>query len=159
MRWSDADKNFTLSRKWSRNIVQACTSSRGFRYIRIFLQRFSQKCKTDFGVQWANETLPFNPIWIVSTVSRDHNYEIKITETGSTVGAFKIILTEEPRFPLDWLQSCDQSLKYYTDKKENKIFLIYKEIQKGSVAKPYITNSLFGTATKRSITQRLYHKT
>jgi hypothetical protein len=43
------------------------------------------------------------------------------------VGAFKIILSEEPRFPLDWLQSCDQSLKYYTDKKENQIFLIYKE--------------------------------
>jgi hypothetical protein len=29
-----------------------------------------------------------------------------------------------------------------TDKKENKIFLIYKEIQKGSVAKSYMTNSL-----------------
>jgi len=27
----------------------------------------------------------------------------------------------------------------YTDKKENKIFLIYKEIQKGSVAKSYMT--------------------
>jgi hypothetical protein len=30
----------------------------------------------------------------------------------------------------------------YTDKKENKIFLIYKEIQKGVVAKSYITNGL-----------------
>jgi hypothetical protein len=29
-----------------------------------------------------------------------------------------------------------------TDKKENKIFLIYKEIQKGSVAKSYMTNDL-----------------
>ncbi len=27
-----------------------------------------------------------------------------------------------------------------TDKKENKIFLIYKEIQKGAVAKSYMTN-------------------
>jgi hypothetical protein len=26
----------------------------------------------------------------------------------------------------------------YTDKKENKIFLIYKEIQKGAVAKSYM---------------------
>jgi hypothetical protein len=26
---------------------------------------------------------------------------------------------------------------YYTDKKENKIFLIYKEIQSGAVAKSY----------------------
>ncbi len=26
----------------------------------------------------------------------------------------------------------------YTDKKENKIFLIYKEIQMGSVAKSYV---------------------
>jgi hypothetical protein len=30
----------------------------------------------------------------------------------------------------------------YTDKKENKIFLIYKEIQNGAVAKSYMTNSL-----------------
>jgi hypothetical protein len=29
-----------------------------------------------------------------------------------------------------------------TDKKENKIFLIYKEIQKGAVAKSYMTNGL-----------------
>ncbi len=31
----------------------------------------------------------------------------------------------------------------YTDKKENQIFLIYKEIQNGSVAKSYMTNGLF----------------
>ncbi len=30
----------------------------------------------------------------------------------------------------------------YTDQKENKIFLIYKEIQKGTVAKSYMTNGL-----------------
>ncbi len=30
----------------------------------------------------------------------------------------------------------------YTDKKENQIFLIYKEIQKGAVAKSYTTNGL-----------------
>jgi hypothetical protein len=30
----------------------------------------------------------------------------------------------------------------YTDKKENKMFLIYKEIQKRSVAKSYITKGL-----------------
>jgi hypothetical protein len=29
-----------------------------------------------------------------------------------------------------------------TDKKENQIFLIYKEIQKGSVDKSYLTNGL-----------------
>jgi hypothetical protein len=29
-----------------------------------------------------------------------------------------------------------------TDKKENQIFLIYKEIQNGAVAKSYITNGL-----------------
>jgi hypothetical protein len=28
--------------------------------------------------------------------------------------------------------------KYYTDRKENQIFLIYKEIQSGSVAKSYM---------------------
>jgi hypothetical protein len=30
----------------------------------------------------------------------------------------------------------------HTDKKENQIFLIYKEIQNGAVAKSYISNSL-----------------
>jgi imidazolonepropionase-like amidohydrolase len=30
----------------------------------------------------------------------------------------------------------------YTDKKENKIFLVYKEIQKGAVAKSYTTKGL-----------------
>ncbi len=29
-------------------------------------------------------------------------------------------------------------LVYYTDKKENNIFLIYKEIQSGAVAKSYV---------------------
>jgi hypothetical protein len=30
----------------------------------------------------------------------------------------------------------------FTDKKEKKIFLIYKEIQSGAVAKSYMTNGL-----------------
>jgi hypothetical protein len=30
----------------------------------------------------------------------------------------------------------------YTDKKENEIFLVNKEIQKGAVAKSYMTNGL-----------------
>jgi hypothetical protein len=30
----------------------------------------------------------------------------------------------------------------HTDEKENKIFLIYKEIQNGAVAKSYMTNDL-----------------
>ncbi len=30
----------------------------------------------------------------------------------------------------------------FTDKKENQIFLIYKEIQRGAVAKSYMTNGL-----------------
>jgi hypothetical protein len=30
----------------------------------------------------------------------------------------------------------------YTDKKENQIFLIYKEIHNGAVAKSYMTNGL-----------------
>jgi hypothetical protein len=34
------------------------------------------------------------------------------------------------------------SRKNYTDKKENKIFLIFEEIQKGAVAKSYMTNGL-----------------
>jgi len=31
---------------------------------------------------------------------------------------------------------------FYTDKKENQIFLIYREIQNGAVAKSYMTNGL-----------------
>jgi hypothetical protein len=31
-------------------------------------------------------------------------------------------------------------MKYHTDKKEKKIFLIYREIQSGAVAKSYIRN-------------------
>ncbi len=31
---------------------------------------------------------------------------------------------------------------YCTDKKENQIFLIYKEIQNGAVAKSFMTNGL-----------------
>jgi hypothetical protein len=33
-------------------------------------------------------------------------------------------------------------LLHHTDKKENQIFLIYKEIQSGAVAKSYMTNGL-----------------
>jgi hypothetical protein len=33
-------------------------------------------------------------------------------------------------------------LQQYTDKKEHKIFLIYKEIQMGSVAQSYMTDGL-----------------
>ncbi len=32
--------------------------------------------------------------------------------------------------------------EFYTDKKENQIFLIYKEIRIGAVAKSYMTNGL-----------------
>jgi hypothetical protein len=34
------------------------------------------------------------------------------------------------------------SIVLYTDKKENKIFLLYKDIQYGAVAKSYMTNGL-----------------
>ena len=33
-------------------------------------------------------------------------------------------------------------LMQYTDKKENKIFIIYKKIQNGAFAKSYMTNGL-----------------
>jgi hypothetical protein len=32
-------------------------------------------------------------------------------------------------------------MSYYTDKKENQNFLIYKEIQSGAIAKSYMTNA------------------
>jgi hypothetical protein len=39
-------------------------------------------------------------------------------------------------------QHWDGQWPRYTDKKETKIFLIYKEIQNGAVAKSYMTNGL-----------------
>jgi hypothetical protein len=38
------------------------------------------------------------------------------------------------------LEPKSQQGRYYTDKKENQIFLTYKEIQNGAVAKSYMTN-------------------
>jgi hypothetical protein len=38
-------------------------------------------------------------------------------------------------------KSDEGALPACTDKKENKIFLIYKEIQKGAVAKSYMTRT------------------
>ncbi len=40
------------------------------------------------------------------------------------------------------LETCILKKLFCTDKKENQIFLIYKEIQSGVVAKSYMTNSL-----------------
>jgi hypothetical protein len=40
-----------------------------------------------------------------------------------------------------WL-NCGKSSRAYTDKKENKIFPIYKEIQNRAVAKSYMANGL-----------------
>jgi hypothetical protein len=37
---------------------------------------------------------------------------------------------------------CIQKTGFYTDKKENQIFLIYEEIQNGAVAMSYMTNDL-----------------
>jgi hypothetical protein len=41
-----------------------------------------------------------------------------------------------------FLQAARDSGHHRTDKKENQIFLIYKEIQSGAVAKSYMTNGL-----------------
>jgi hypothetical protein len=35
-----------------------------------------------------------------------------------------------------------ETLTAYTDKKENQIFLIFKEIRNGAIAKSYMTNGL-----------------
>jgi hypothetical protein len=39
-------------------------------------------------------------------------------------------------------RSVDKLAGKYNDKKENKTFIIYKEILKGAVAKSYMTNGL-----------------
>jgi hypothetical protein len=50
-----------------------------------------------------------------------------------------------PKIKLFVVLKMTKSLKkfnLFTDKKENQIFLIYKEIQNGAVAKSYMTNGL-----------------
>jgi hypothetical protein len=44
----------------------------------------------------------------------------------------------------EWKLNCLSAFKTkpHTDKKENQIVLIYKEIQNGTVAKSYMTNGL-----------------
>jgi hypothetical protein len=45
--------------------------------------------------------------------------------------------------PLTWtIQLVSYGQSFYTYKKENQIFLIYKEIRNGAVAKSYMTNGL-----------------
>ncbi len=50
--------------------------------------------------------------------------------------------------PIQWYHSHadpiwpDGFFNSYTDKKENQIFLIYKKIQSGAVAKSYMTDGL-----------------
>jgi hypothetical protein len=41
-----------------------------------------------------------------------------------------------------YVQSLERMRRLYTDKKENQIFLIYREIKSGAVAKSYMTNGL-----------------
>jgi hypothetical protein len=55
----------------------------------------------------------------------------------------------------------DQSMSslldcYCTDKKEKKIFPIYKEIQTGEFAKSYVTNGLLNMTKYLSIFSNLY---
>jgi hypothetical protein len=40
----------------------------------------------------------------------------------------------------DYISICVENPLSYTDKKEKKILIIYKEIQNGAVAKSYMTN-------------------
>jgi hypothetical protein len=45
-------------------------------------------------------------------------------------------------YSADGTRACPKKYAVYTDKKENKIFLLYKEIQMGAVVKSYMTNGL-----------------
>jgi hypothetical protein len=46
---------------------------------------------------------------------------------------------------IPWFMADSYCDPLYTAKKENQIFLIYKEIQNGAVAKSYMTNGLLST--------------
>ncbi len=50
----------------------------------------------------------------------------------------RVVFTHVLRF----CELVERSGFHYTDKKENQIFHIYKKMQKGSVAKSYMTNGL-----------------
>jgi hypothetical protein len=53
----------------------------------------------------------------------------------------KIVGSQCPCGGLSNQSNCWLSM-FYTDKKENKIFLVNKEIQRGAVAKSYMTKGL-----------------
>jgi hypothetical protein len=53
-----------------------------------------------------------------------------------------IYVVEEKQKLGCWQASSWSQWSQHTDKKEKKIFLIYKEIQKGSGAKPYMKKGL-----------------
>ncbi len=49
---------------------------------------------------------------------------------------------KEKQIKILFLEYVKLAVEKCTDKKENQIFLIYKEIQNGAVAKSFITNGL-----------------
>ncbi len=55
--------------------------------------------------------------------------------------AQKVIVPQKNYVP-QFLKQRDINSYRCTDKKENQIFLIYKEIQNGAIAKSYMTNGL-----------------
>jgi hypothetical protein len=50
------------------------------------------------------------------------------------------------------------TFKYYTGKKENQIFLLYKEIQSGAVAKSYMRKGFLIYEEMRKCMRRPYMK-
>jgi hypothetical protein len=74
-------------------------------------------------------------IWSKKNISRYCPFKEDRTNTTSAIYCTSVLLSLEER------ESEEQDRIFYftrTDKKENKIFLIYKEIQSGAVAKSYM---------------------
>jgi hypothetical protein len=64
-------------------------------------------------------------------------------EEGEPINIFNLLLSiTRPAWLMESLKVQKKFPWPLTDKKENRIFLIYKEIQSGAVAKSYMTNSL-----------------
>jgi hypothetical protein len=72
---------------------------------------------------------------------------LKLTQLKISLSAKTAITVTLPHLFLSLSSFCLEektlpTLAAYTDKKENQLFLIYKEIQNGAVAKSYMTGGL-----------------
>ncbi len=103
--------------------------------VNFLYKRYRCKCYLETGL------VRFSSGQIVSQSTVDYSIpKHSIVSTATCSGQISLICCHGVlnRLSLTFYQKISEERGAYTDKKENKIFLIYKEIQSGAVAKSYI---------------------